>query len=130
MNIKKIVVSSVLVGSVLIPTAASAAYQAYVGYRLPAYSANNYTGTHTKVTDERYLQNIVENTDASGSVNFWATDENHNAISAKYAQKDNNISTKLNFTTANNKGDQVAMGMENPDWSTQIAFVSGRVDFK
>ena len=124
---KKLLVGA-LSTALLLPTAADAAYKSYVGYVLPALQGNNYTGYHTKETNDDYIVNIVENLEGTSTANFWAEDHN-GSISSKYNQKVGNA-TRINFNTNKSAGNQIRMGMENAEFSFSNAFVAGRVDFR
>ncbi|MDO6657185.1 hypothetical protein [Anaerobacillus sp. 1_MG-2023] len=126
---KKKLVAGVLCAAMVVPTAASAAYQGYVGYSLPSFSGNNYTGYHEKATSDDYIKNIVENYEGTSTGNFWAQDSG-GSISSKYNQKEGSYA-KINFNQGGkSKGNDVRMAMENEEYWSTNAFVAGRVDFR
>lgn len=129
-KITKIICASLLLAMVIGTNVFAAGRKNYTAYKLPALKGNNYTGTHNKENTRNYITNQVNAVSNTGTVTFWATDENHRPISGDYYQKAGNNS-KLKFTTSdyNKKGKPVCMGMENYDWSLNTAFVSGWVNF-
>ncbi|KML23305.1 MULTISPECIES: hypothetical protein [Priestia] len=127
--LKKSLLTGAIALSVIVPTAASAAYTGYVGYTLPAYSGNNYTSAHTKQTGDDFIKNKLENLSKTSKANFWAANTDKNAISGKYDQKVGSI-VQINFSSGKSKGYQARLGMENDDWSKDNAFAAGQVDFR
>ena len=70
----------------------------------------------------------------TNSANFWSETPTGSDLSVKFNQKVSTTYTRLTFSDANSSyaavGQQVRMGMENAEWVTSHAFVSGDVDFR
>ncbi len=111
---------------------AFAGSQEYTAYRLPRLKVNNYTNTHVKVTRDRYIKNKVTDISGTTHANFWVVDENNRAQSKKYKQNVSNVATKINYNNSSTLdiGQNIKMAMENANYSTGYAFVSGEVDFR
>jgi hypothetical protein len=108
----------------------AATYQ-YKDYSLGRFSANNYTSAHTKETNDNFIENRVTGMKKATTVTFWACRANQSQISDDYKQKVGSKVDILFFRGKElNEGQQVIMGMENSEWSSEYAFVSGEVDFR
>lgn len=121
--------ATLLLGSTSVTFAGG--YQDYTHYLLCANCANNYTNGHEKATGDDFIINEVEKLENTKKATFWATDGDENRISNTYDfVKGENKTIEFKWSKGLDAKEDVKMGMENAEWSSDVAVVSGKVDFR
>lgn len=121
-----------LICMVILLSSALVSAASYVGYLLPRFQVNNYTGSHEKQTNNQYITNRVTNLQNADSVNMWATNNSKSAISEKINFRKGSGYKNINFRSNQSqyKGQYVRMGMENGNFQITDGFVAGDVNFQ
>lgn len=125
--------STLLVGIVALSISSGIVSAAtYTAYVLPRWGGNNYTNSHVKTTNDKFIDNKVTAISGTSFANFWAVDDNNKSQSNKYKQNVSQTATRINFKNSSTlaSGQNVKMAMENNSWQYDRGFVSGDVDFR